>query len=135
MCLPFNDSAVPRSDLHGGDESLFPYALAYHTLLMPLFPQALCECGEHLVYILPPASIEVKNARNLLHRRRKFTDVCPNALVNVILYFSSLSLYSFSLFLRGRFQNRSLPLFCLHRTTHPELSFRWAERCCCCRCY
>jgi hypothetical protein len=54
MCLPFNDSAVPRSDLHGGDESLFPYALAYHTLLMPLFLQALCECGEHLVYNLPP---------------------------------------------------------------------------------
>ena len=31
MCLPFNASAVPRSDLYGCDESVFPYALAFHT--------------------------------------------------------------------------------------------------------
>jgi hypothetical protein len=67
MCLPFNASAVPRSDLHGCDESLFPYALAFHTL-MPLFPPALCECGEHADPLgLHFASCIKINARNLLH--------------------------------------------------------------------
>ena len=67
MCLPFNASAVPRSDLHGCDESLFPYALAFHTL-MPLFPPALCECGEHVDPLgLHYASCIRINSRNLLH--------------------------------------------------------------------
>ena len=67
MCLPFNASAVPRSDLHGCDESLFPYALAFHTL-MPLFPPALCECGEHVDPLgLHYASCIKINSRNLLH--------------------------------------------------------------------
>jgi hypothetical protein len=67
MCLPFNASAVPRSDLHGCDESLFPYALAFHTL-MPLFPPAHCECGEHVDPLgLHFASCIKINARNLLH--------------------------------------------------------------------
>ncbi len=67
MCLPFNASAVPRSDLHGCDESLFPYALAFHTL-MPLFPPAFCECNEFVDPLgLHYASCIKVNARNLLH--------------------------------------------------------------------
>ena len=67
MCLPFNASAIPRSDLHGCDESLFPYTLAFHTL-MPLFAPALCECGEHIDPLgLHFASCVKVNARNLLH--------------------------------------------------------------------
>ena len=67
MCLPFNASAIPRSDLNGCDESLFPYAIAFHTLL-PLFPPALCECGEHVDPLgLHYASCIKINARNLLH--------------------------------------------------------------------
>jgi hypothetical protein len=67
MCLPFNASAIPRSDLHGCDESLFPYALAFHTL-MPLFPPSTCECGEHVDPLgLHYASCIKVNARNLLH--------------------------------------------------------------------
>jgi hypothetical protein len=46
MCLPFNASAVPRSDLYGCDESIFPYALAFHTLMPLFFPLAFCVCGE-----------------------------------------------------------------------------------------
>jgi hypothetical protein len=67
MCLPFNASAVPRSDLYGCDESIFPYALAFHTL-MPLFPPAFCECGEFVDPLgLHFASCVRINARNLLH--------------------------------------------------------------------
>ena len=67
MCLPFNASAVPRSDLHGCDESLFCYALAFHTL-MPLFPPAHCDCGEFVDPLgLHYASCIKVNARNLLH--------------------------------------------------------------------
>jgi hypothetical protein len=67
MCLPFNASAVPRSDLYGCDESVFPYALAFHTL-MPLFPPAFCDCGEFVDPLgLHYASCLKVNARNLLH--------------------------------------------------------------------
>jgi hypothetical protein len=67
MCLPFNASAVPRSDLYGCDESIFPYALSFHTL-MPLFPPSLCDCGEPVDPLgLHYASCIKVNARNLLH--------------------------------------------------------------------
>jgi hypothetical protein len=67
MCLPFNASAVPRSDLYGCNESTFPYALAFHTL-MPLFPPAFCECGDFVDPLgLHYASCIRVNARNLLH--------------------------------------------------------------------
>ena len=67
MCLPFNASAIPRSDLYGCDESLFPYSLAFHTL-MPLFPPSFCDCGEFVDPLgLHYASCVKVNARNLLH--------------------------------------------------------------------
>ena len=67
MCLPFNASAIPRSDLYGCNEVLFPYTLAFHTL-MPLFPPSFCECGEFVDPLgLHYASCVKVNARNLLH--------------------------------------------------------------------
>jgi hypothetical protein len=87
MCLPFNASAVPRSDLLGCDESLFPYALAFHAL-MPLFPPALCECGEHVDPLgLHFASCIRINARNLLHNALR--DCFYGSLHHILLDLSS----------------------------------------------
>jgi hypothetical protein len=82
MCLPFNASAIPRSDLYRCDESLFPYALAFHTM-MPLFPPSICKCGEHVDPLgLHFASCIQINARNLLHNALR--DCCFGALHHFI---------------------------------------------------
>jgi hypothetical protein len=82
MCLPFNASAIPRSDLHKCNEATFPYALAFHTM-MPLFPPALCKCGEHVDPLgLHFASCIQINARNLLHNALR--DCCFGALHHFI---------------------------------------------------
>jgi hypothetical protein len=67
MCLPFNASAIPRSDLESSDQALFPYAIAFHSM-MPLFPTDMCLCGE----LVDPLGLHFGsclklNARNLLH--------------------------------------------------------------------
>jgi hypothetical protein len=82
MCLPFNASAIPRSDLAGCDEALFPYALAFHTM-MPLFPPNLCECGEHVDPLgLHYGSCIKINARNLLHNAMR--DCCFGSLLHIV---------------------------------------------------
>jgi hypothetical protein len=67
MCLSFNAPAVPRADLLACNEDLFPYALAFHSM-MPLFPLDICACGDHVDPLgLHFASCLKLNARNLLH--------------------------------------------------------------------
>jgi hypothetical protein len=67
MSLPFNAPAIPRTDLNSCNQDLFPYALAFHSM-MPLFPQDLCICGESVDPLgLHFASCLKLNARNLLH--------------------------------------------------------------------
>jgi len=67
MNLPFNAPAIPRSDLNTCDQLLFPYALAYHSM-MPLYPQDICLCGESVDPLgLHFGSCLKLNARNLLH--------------------------------------------------------------------
>ena len=68
MCLPFNSSAMPRHILDNLDETLFKYALAWHSM-QPLFPPFQCPCktafmdplGLHALYC------NKLNGRNLLH--------------------------------------------------------------------
>ena len=67
MNLPFNAPAIPRMDLNSCNQDLFPYALAFHSM-MPLFPQNICLCGEAVDPLgLHFASCLKLNARNLLH--------------------------------------------------------------------
>ena len=67
MNLPFNAPAIPRVDLNACNQDLFPYALAFHSM-MPLFPQDICICGDSVDPLgLHFASCLKLNARNLLH--------------------------------------------------------------------
>jgi len=67
MCLPFNAPAIPRAELNTCIQDLFPYALAFHSM-MPLFPHDICTCGETIDPLgLHFASCLKLNARNLLH--------------------------------------------------------------------
>ncbi len=76
-CLTFNASAIPRTDLYKCDESTFPYALAFHSM-MPLFPPSVCQCGEHVETLgLHYASCIKINARSLLHNALHVVNVGP----------------------------------------------------------